>query len=402
MAFSRRKRLMIALKPLRGVVWNLRPLFEKGEDRLFGKLRGNFATHSAAVTMLRMVAQTTGLYLPTAQSAAMFDYLTIPRKTMHLKDRFDSVAKFQTFLRGPVLTALDTAAKEIEPMHLVKGKSYVFDYQTVMGKDAFRDGIGQFGAYGDAEVLLTSAAIYRGLHNILVFNAYNQDELMNVMGDLAKMYGVNGVWSDELGVSTREKVEVLSSYAKKGFLKLRTSRSNAKLGQGYMDEAFKYLDLSVQRTKDAYDILATLPGGVNTVLNPLFFKSDLQPELGQGVAKLEAAMKGKTPVRNVVTGKSIEIDIPNFYHNAPPDLLMLLPRPIPRGQQLEFSLKNDIGETLTYRNYREGQPKSYVASEWKRLFPNVSADTNMSEVFRNLAYSRGPALILGPLSYFID
>lgn len=393
---------LLALKPLRGIVWQLRPMFEKGEAGLLGKFSGNAATHSAAVTVLRMVAQTTGLYLPTSQSSALFDYLTMPSKSMHLADRIDTVVKFQKFLVLKMIPVLETAKNEIEPMLAVKGKTYVIDYRSLMGEKSFPGNVGRYGAYGDAEVLLTSAAIHRVKHNILVFAAYNQDELMNVMGDLGKMYGVNGFWSKDLGVSTREKVEVLSSYESKEFLTLRKTTTNAKLGQSYMNEAFKSLVLSANQTKDAYDILAVMPGGSNTMLNPLFFKSDLQPELGAGVAKLVEAVKGRTKVRNVVTGDEMDIDIPHFYQNAPKNLLRLLPKTTERSANKEFEFTNDIGEKLMVRNYRDGRPLTYWNGEWQRLFPKLSANTNMNEVFRNMAYSHGPMVVLGPLSYFID
>lgn len=391
---------LIMLKPLRGIVWRLRPLFESKNGK-FDFFSGNSATHSAAVTMLRMVSHATSVYVPTGQSRALFNYLVTPSVDMKLEDQFRFVSRYQTYLRTEFYNALIVAAARLTPLYR-QSRAYVWDNKIFYGTGSFDDDIRRYVGFDEAAVQLTAAAIQKSAHDVMVFCAFDQEQLMNVMGSMAKLYGVNGFASQELGVTSRARSATLKPYRETGFLNLLPfGAKDNKVGKARLQTAYTHLVAAVELSKTGYDILAASPEGNSNVLNPLFFKGNAQPHLQAGVGNLVKIVNGRTDIRSGITGESVTIDIPNFYRNPPDNLMDLLPTGWLSVQNQEDSITNKAGQKLFFRNYKEGSPTTWKTGVWKNLFPSVGGKITVADAFRTVSASYGPSIILGPMSYFI-
>ena len=385
---------MIMMKPLRGIVWRLRPLFEK-KSGTFAIFSGNPATHSAVVSALRLVYHATEIYVPTQQADALFKFAVAPSKEMRLAQQFKTVSQYQTFLMDELYPELSKAAKRIKTLFKPTTKlPFVWDNQMMYGAASFQDGIQRYVGFNEAELALTQAAILRSMHGIYSFCAYNQDELINVAGQLGKVYGIDGYRSQhELGVTSSERTTVLNSFRSKGFLDLKNA--------DYMGKAYTALRTSVKYTVKAQEILQNQPARNGAILNPLFFKSDAQPRLASGTAALWTTVNQLAPVRNLLTGEVVVVNLPAFYSEPPASLLDLLPIGWQKPESHEINILNTAGETLKYRDYSEGSPTRWEVSRWNKLFPELKPGASISDAFRTIQYSGGPALVLGGLTSFI-
>lgn len=384
---------MIMMKPLRGVVWRLRPLFEQ-KSGLFKSFSGNPATHSSAVTILRFVNHATSISVPTAQADALFDFVVSPNKDMRLAQQFKTVGQFQLFLAKEILPATLKASKRVSALfNKSKNIPFVWDNKIMYGPGSFRDGIRRYVGFNEPEIALTNAAMLRAAQGIAIFCAYNQDELINVAGRLAKLYGIDGYSSEVLGVTSAERAKILNSFRSKGFLSLRTPK--------FMSVAYDLLKLSTSFVANAADLLQAQPASSAVLVNPLFFKSDVQPRLATGVASLQSTVSKRTPVRNLLTGETVELDVPAFYANPPKSLLDLLPTAWVNSQSREITVKNTAGENLSYRDYNEGRPTGWNVQAWKTLFPSLKSGANVDDAFRIVQYSGSPSIAINGLTGFI-
>ena len=390
---------MIMLKPLRGVVWRLRPLFETGGG--FLSFSGNKGTHSAAVSALRFVSHAINVYLPTDQSEALFDYLTVPSKNMKSSQQFTGVSQFQQYLRTEVYPSIEGTVMRLSAFESSKARPYIWDNKVLFGTGAFEDGIKRYVGFHDAEYLATMGALHKSLNNLLLTCAYNQDALMDVMGAMGKLYGVDGFRSADLGVTSKEKAETLNSFRNTNFLTLKTTKKDPDFGKKYFKAAYVHLKLSAEYMKATYQVVKDQPASTANVINPLFFNEKGNPELGAGVLSLSQAVNEQTTVRSGITGETLVVDIPSFYSNPPQNLLALLPNSWESSAKRETTFKNASGENLTYRNYREGRPKTWNKAQWQALFPSMGKEQNVDDAFRVLGYSHGPSMILGSLAYFV-
>lgn len=387
---------MLLLKPMRGLVWRMRPLFEKKKSKL-DLFSGNKATHSAAVSGLRSLYHTTKIFVPTDQASAVFDYLVAPSKDMLKKDQFETVREYQAFLVKVMLEELNTANTRLQALLKTGQTPFVFDAKMLYGKGTFDDNLARFITFNDADVNLALASVEGAAHSILIFCAYNQDQLMNVAGDMGQLYGVDGFKSDALGVTSKERRDLLEGYRGKKFLEIKEKG----YGQGLMSQALVRFQAHASYLKDAYDILAVAPANSQAFLNPMFFKADVQPSLAAGVKKMKELSLAPGSVRSPITGETVEIDIPGFYAKAPEQMLDLLPNDFVSVTEHEITVTNKAGEALKYRDYSEGRPTAWRNEEWKKLFPSLGGKQNVADAFRVIGYSNGPGALFGPMSQFI-
>lgn len=386
----------LVAKSLRGIIWRMRPLFEQ-KGSAFEFFSGNPATHSAAVGILRSFYHLTKVYVPHDQGQALFDYFTVPSKNLTLADQFKTVEQFQYFLATDMYKSLSTADNRLKDLYGSKTTPYILDAKVFYGPGTFDDGIARYIGFDDAEVAVSRASLNGAMHSILVFCAYNQKELINVLGRMAKLYGIDGFSSENFGVTSKARRDVVWEFKDVGFLKIR---SKDKYGQALMKSAYAHLVAHASYLKDAHDVLQHAGSTNDNVLNPMFFKPDAQPRLKRGVTTMYSVVKGRESVRSPVTGEVVVVDIPNFYESPPESMMDLLPTAFEGGHGAEKSIVNSKGETLVYRNYAEGRPVAW-GEEWKKIFPNLSGKQTVSDAYRTIEYSTGAQMMFGPMSYFI-
>lgn len=388
--------------PLRGIVWRLRPLFEKGD-----KFLGNKSTHVSAIQILRGVSGALDMALPTDQAKAGFKYFTEPSSEMSSKSQFRSVAEFQNFLTNELAKKLVESTQRIKS--IVKtdsSKVFVWDNKMFFGTGAFRDEIQRYSGHGAAEMHLTAAGLYKSLHGLLVFSSYNQDSMLEVSKKLGAHLGqdsltVLGREKQDLGLTDQERIELMKEFTKKNYLSLRESPNNAH-GKKLMGQAFTALSNYVYHSKTAYDYLQGKEANSAMVLNPMYFSEDSQAHLDNGIGNMVAAVKGPAEVRDPVSGKSVTVNVPNFYNNPPKNLSVLMATTFEKGEN-EKTIKAKNGESLKVRNYSKGRSIGWNNDVWKSYVPSAEGQSSqyMAEARRIIRYSRGTSLVMNLPAMFI-
>lgn len=388
--------------PLRGIVWRLRPLFEKG-----GAFLGNKSTHVSAVQILRAVASTVEMALPTDQAEATFRYFTEPSTDMTSASQFKSVAQFQNFLSSEMAKKL---MESITRLNVIASKNadniFVWDNKMIFGTGTFRDDIQRYAGHGIAEMHLSLAGYYRSLHGILVFSAYNQDLMLQVSKKISGHFGqdsmsVFGKEKEDLGLTDQERVAVIKEFTGKGYLSLKDTPTNP-YGSSMMKQAYNALSNYVYHAKMGYQALQGKDANPSMALNPIHFSVESQSHLQSGISNMEAVVKGQTEVRDPVTGKSVVVNLPEFYKNPPKSLSGLMATEFEQGEN-EKSIKAKNGETLKVRNYYKGRSIGWNNDAWKAYVPSAAGQPSnyMAEARRIIRYSRGTSLVMNLPALFV-
>lgn len=390
--------------PLRGIVWRMRPLFEKNN-----KFAGNKSTHVMAVQMLRGIAATLDMALPTDQADAGFAYLTEPSVDMTTTSQFKTIAEFQNFLTAELGKRLTESTAKIEALlEKNEGSIFVWDNKMQFGTGAFRDDIQRYIGHGAAEMNITLASMYKTMHSMFVFSAYNQDQLIEITGKLGAHLGQDSVtWfgkeKEDLGLTDEERIGVLrDAIVKKNFLTLRSLQSNPSYGANLMKQAYTALVNYVYYVDGAYQYLQGKDANPAMGLNPIDFSLESKTHLDKGVKNMLAVVKGVTEVRDPVSGKSVTVNLPAFYINPPKNLGDLMANKFEVGEN-EKILKNKMGETLKVRNYYKGRSIGWNNDVWKNYIPSAKGQSvnYMAEARRIMRYSLGTTMVMNLPAIFV-
>lgn len=383
--------------PLRGIVWRLRPLFEKGD-----KFLGNKATHVTAVQILRGIAGAINMGLPTDQAEAGFRYFTEPSTDMTSASQFKSMAEFQNFLSNDLTKKIFETTQRLEAIIAKDSdKIFVWDNKMFFGTGAFRDDILRYSGHGAAEMHLAASALYKSMNSILVFSSYNQDKILDVSKKLGAHVGqdslsVFGKEKEDLGLTDQERVGVVREFTKNKFLSLNPN------GPQMMKQAYRALSNYVYHAKTAYELLQGKDANPSMALNPIHFSPESQSQLERGISNMEAVVKGPTEVRDPVSGKSVTVNLPAFYNNPPKNLSVLMATQFEQGAN-EKKIKAKNGETLSVRNYYKGRSIGWDNNAWKEFVPSAAGQPSdyMAEARRIMRFSRGTSLVMSLPALFV-
>lgn len=385
---------MLIMKDMRGIVWRLRPIVESGPN-------SSKATHSLVVSLLRTTRSGLEGYLPTDQWRAGFDYVTIPSKEQSPKtDQFQTVHDFQNWLAETQGRRIAAAASVVaEVLRQANADTvYAWDNQLSFGKGTFEDGLARYEGHGQAEMRATYAYMMFSLHNLYVACAYNMDKMAAVQASMGRLYGIDGFLPGRnLGVTYEDRVGVLNEYRNDGFFAI-----DEKHGREYMGKAYGYLKASSDAADQVYKL--TQKGNeVGFALNPLVFRPEQAPTLKGGLEKFRAMVAGPTQLRSRLTGKTVDLDLPAFYTNPPASLLKLLPDDFEKGGR-PVTAKNAKGETLQWRDYLIGAPKSWDNTEWAKYVPSAANKEKgyMAEANQILRTSIGSNYFWTPMGYYFN
>lgn len=390
---------LLVVRSLRGVIWRMRPLFESGN--LFS---GNRATHGATVNLLRKIATGIDTFFPTEQWAAGFAYLTEPSAQMTTAQQFKTVREFQKFLIVKFIPALQVAARRTNTLlETEQVPTLVWDRQIVYGTATFADGAKRYIGFGPAEVYFSTSLLYRGIHDALVFAAYNQDDLLNIMGRIGRRFGVDSaLQSAEMGMTAAQRNEIISASVKKsGFLTLQ-NYNGSTFGTAAMSSAYEALKTSAKYQKKAYDYLKDGKSTDSFVFNPIHFQSESSPRLERAMNNMIAAVSGVADIRDPVSGDVVKLNLPEFYKKPYPSLAVLMANGFDLKSQAEKELTNIKGEKLVYRNYLHGQATSWDNQSWSKIVPSAQSQKAdyMQKAKRVIFYSLGTPLVAGQVGLF--
>jgi hypothetical protein len=391
---------LLVARPLRGLIWRMRPLFETG-----GLFSGNRATHGAAVYFLRQMATGIDTFFPTDQWEAGFAYLTEPSTKMTKAQQFKTVREFQKFLATEFVAALQTAAGRSDSVIAAAGKEpLVWDRQMVYGTATFEDGAKRYVGFGPAEIYFSTAVLYRGIHDALVFTAYNQDDLINLAGRLGKRFGIDAaIQGADIGTTAQQRVAIINeSVTNSGFLKLQDYKGS-NYGSKAMKDALAYLVASVKYDQKGYEYLKDPSRNTDSyVLNGLHVQPRSAPHLKRAVDNMVAVVSGETEVRDPVSGDKVRVNLPAFYNNPYPNLAVLMANDFDKKAP-ETTITNEKGEKLSYRNYLHGSANSWDNGRWSKIVPSAQSQKAdyMKTAKRVIFYSIGTPLVAGPVTLFV-
>ncbi len=391
---------LIVARSLRGLVWRMRPLFESGS--LFS---GNRATHGASVMILRQIAIGIDTFFPTEQWEAGFAYVTEPSSKMTKAQQFHSVREFQKYLAMEFVPALKLAAqRSTSLLNQKEVPTFVWDRQIVYGTATFTDGAKRYVGFGPGEIYFSTSLLYRGIHDALVFTAYNQDDVLNLLGRIGKRFGIDSALKTaDVGMTASDRVEIVSESVKKtGFLQLQNYNGN-KYGSMAMAAAFTALKTSVDYQKKAYDYLKDGQATDSFVFNPINFSSQSKPKLERAMNNMVSAVSGAADIRDPVSGEVIRMNLPEFYKNPYPNLSVLMATGFEKKSPAEKTMVNEKGETLKFRNYLYGSATAWDNQSWSKIVPSASSQEAgyMKKAKRVIFYSLGTPLVAGQVSLFV-
>lgn len=387
--------------PLRGIVWKLRPLFEKNKGFL-----GNSSTHVTAIQAVRNAVTGLSMFLPTEQTDAGIEYFTEPSVSMSKADQFKSMTEFQQFVTETMIPAINEATQKL--VYLAKesqAKPFVWDNKIAFGRATFEDEVNRFVGNGPAEVNFAIASLYRAQHDLLVYCAFNQDHAIKVAGEIGTHFGVDSSMfakKKDLGITDQERVSILKSATNKHhFLELR-NYEGTQYGSKLMKQAYVALKNSVVFFERSYDYLQGRDSTNSFAFNPVLFQPENAKNLDKGIKNMKALVQGPTEVRDPVTGQTVVINLPGFYQEPPQSLKALMATGFDDSAPNK-TIVNKKGEKLQVRNYLRGRSIAWDNNAWKKYVPSAEGQKAdyMYEANRVIRYSFGTNAVFGLTEVFV-
>ncbi len=409
---------LYAVKPLRGIIWRVRKLFEVNEP---GATLANKATHGQAVQLVRTVVAAMDTFFPEKQWDAAIQFFTEPiRVAEGEKAQFENMFEFQTFISDKYIPGLVKAIEEIEKLYKAEPeKEYVWDNKIGYGKSAFKDGIQRYAGNQKIEKEMVLAGLNRMLFEAYVFCAYDQSELIAFVGELGKKFGIDNLLEsrkdNEFGVTDHERYEIVKSLTEKGtWLQIHketipTVAVNLKkgevkrstVGKCYMINAFASLENSVEYMSRAYEGLQARGNeewNPFLIFDPKFFNGTENQDIKDAIDNMKGAVWGKKGFRNRISGEYVEVNLMDFYVKNPPETLFdLYANDFKKGEPI----KSKNGKT--YRDYRVGSATSWNNDKWKTLIPTAAGKPAgyMKSAKRVLLTTKGVSNMFGMIEIFV-
>lgn len=432
------------LRAMRGFFWRMAPL-----------------AHQAAVTqeqllgMVRSFAEQVMIYEPDTQWPAYVAFLAIPSKanlavpsyaTKLKKPRSDSRFLVENdlpdFLANEVYPVLNTACNRLLALKMyveIDGKQspIVFDNQIRFGQNAFSaqyDATDRFKIVGDAERFAGVARFNRRMAMIAQLSAYNWNGNIAMRDEIGKKFGIdatvnagNGIGNmitnltsgnaayNMDGVTREERVFISKKYP--NVFELRS--------KAWMPVAYYHLHNYAYFSMKAWGRIRKESDEYNFLLDP-DLSQGRRDQIDKSVRNLASLLPdpnstGGTPVaQGSITGKTVHIDMKDFFNNPPENLHSLMPTGFAHHEDLvgldklypEYNapannsiIKMKIGDTMVeWRNYLYGRATSWELddnSKYRVLFPDAKSGTDVADAQKVLSETRGGRPLLNTLVIFI-
>ena len=349
------------LRPFRGIVFRLRPIFENF----------NQSVHSMAVTILRTLASTMRVYLPTDQWEAGFKYVTVPSPNEAQDRQYTKIHQFQTFLVTVAGKSVKKAHDRINAIYKSNlSKPIVWDNKMFYGTGSFDDGLDRYRVYDYAEIAATLGSLSMTLHSVAMFCAYEMDQMLDVAEALGRLAGLNGFkFFEDLGVSARERTKVLRSPSYASFLKLKTGAVD---GRALMKASGERLKDAVNEFDSSWTALEPKAQNEYAVLNSALYTPQ-KHYIDLRLKNMKALIAGNPEIRSPITGETVHVNVMNFFNNPPTDLKALLPTVFDATPD-KLTFTNDKNQKKEYRNYFRGMATGWNTAAWSPYFSDVKGD----------------------------
>jgi hypothetical protein len=371
--------LISPAKDFRGILYKLRPLFEKSKS-----------THSLAVTGIRTSVGLSTVYLPQDHWQAGVDFAAGPSESDITT--FRDVDQLLSFSKNIVYPELLKMRSRINDLDFEGKNRIVWDNRIFSNSKNFGDDLDRFRLIGEADRLNLMAGINNSLYAISMSQAYNIKGLLTVSDRLGNLIGLDKVTAFGVvdGATAKDRTMAVTKKIGKSNDLFTLNKDGKKWIKDfafvYLKEATRFAELAWEITKDSND-------EEWSILDPALAKPFAR-QTNMSFKTVNRMLDGKTTVRSNVNGKTLEVDLKSFFTNPPNDLKAFLPTGF-AGEAKEPS-KLTVGN-VSYRNYRHGNATAWRASAYSPYFPGISGD-KIPEAASILSQTWGAWGVAAPLS----
>ena len=340
-------------------------------------------THSMVVTQILNYASFMKINLPTEQWMAGFRYVTEPFSLNDENEKINSVSDLQSFVGNRLYPAMLKSAVRLSKISI--SDRFVFDNKLLYGTASFSDNFKRFKTFGEAERFTALSLIHQGLAQAARFQAYNVDDLIPFMKEIASLYGYDSAFLSEVdGVSAKKIHKVLTKDKYKNLFKLNPNGElNMAVAYKHMKESTRLALIAWSETRDR--------GASETDL----FNSELitafTNRIDSNAEVVERIVNGQTTIRSDITGETITVNFPSFYLKPLKDLKAMAPIDFDEGEkQLTKSIE---GKKLKYRNYFYGRSINWNVDAYKNVFPEIHKGESVANYTKILNQAAGSDLM---------
>lgn len=374
---------VIPVRPLRGIVYRLRNVFEKRSR----------AAHSAVLSVALNTATNFRIYLPQDSMKVVEEYFMSPfYENGKLVSSFNNEADIQGLLTGIFLSKIHQSNTRLGEVSLTQ--PVVWDQRLTYGPNTFQDGLNRFRLVGELEKSLIRSAMMGTVSSLYVLRSYDINESIDLAKDLGKLYGIDGFLSVVDGVSAEKVTSVLRKRPNIGQLLpdgAENMRNALNCSAWSMIFAKVAWDASSKERKD--EELYAVDSGYWRVN-----RNDIEKNLDILYRVVRSDKSEK--IRSSVTGDIIEIRYSDFFLNPPTDLKTFLPLKNGFNSQTNMTrmavmdAKTQKKASITYRNYLKGSPEQWDVQFYQKYFPNVKSNDDVFKTVRVLSHAGGSWLNL--------
>lgn len=348
-------------------------------------------THSMLLTTVKEFAAGQGVFLPTQQWAAGFQYVAEPFTSD--ESRWSTTADVQDYMANTVYPAVLLSAQRIQALDFSQ-TPVIWDNQIGYGSASFVDNIDRYRKIGEAERFTILANIHLALHRLSLFRAYNSDRFFDMAEDMGKLWGVSAFFWDPIdGATFKNRVNVMNQYPDNFSL-------DSQNGQKWMSTAFQHLQQFVYFNSLSWNELKDQPSSKTSFIDPGLFRP-LTREATLTAGTLEDMIKGKTTVRSAITGETLVVDLPAFFTKPPQSLLSLLPTQFDETPEQTKKTFAD-GKTLSVRNYYWGRATGWNVSAYQPYFPSITSSADIPNATRILSQVWGGGFFSAAMAGFVQ
>jgi hypothetical protein len=340
-------------------------------------------THSLIVTQILNFASFMKINLPTEQWMAGFRYVTEPYRKTDDEQKIQNVNDLQIFTAEKLYPALLKCATRISKIQI--NDKFIWDNKLLYGTGSFSDNFKRYRTFGEAERFAILSSIHSNLSAIARFQAYNLDELVPLMKDVASLYGYDSAFLSEVdGVNAKKISSILNKSKYKSLFTLKTNGAkNMATAYKHLKESTRFALVSWSETRDRSYRESDLFG--SDIVASVSTRIDNNAEM------LEKIVYGQTTIRSDVTGEVITVNYPSLYLSPIKDLKMLAPVKFEAGEKT--LVKRIDGNSMKYRNYFYGRSIGWNVDAYRNLFPEIKNGEVVSQYTKILNQSTGSDLL---------
>lgn len=383
------------LKPFRGFVYRLVTLLQNHSKFV----------HSQLLTRFKRIVSTASVFLPYEHLEAFIEYISTPyyetvNGRAQVVGTFKNERELQKFIYEHVLKSLNGSIKKLNDMKI--SSAIPFDQRIIFGADSFKDKTGQYKWIGEFEKNVIMTQMYLASASLSVFVAYNVDSAIDLFKDVGFLYGLDGFKS----VVTGSTVVGMDGVSAADVVPVIRSKKYDKLGT-LLPNGVKWMEKAHEGIKKAVQIADTALSNVSEdrIKNQDFIGSQLLSELDRrdprnGLKLLLRIVESEKEesLKSAVNGDIVTINFRKLFYQPPNDLKDFLPTKdgfeTKKNDSRVIAKGPGKGETLPYRNYKEGMPKTFDYEHYNMYFPSVKNNDDVFKAGRVLSHQGGSWLTI--------